>query len=630
MRTAILAAFCLVPGWLTAAEPTEAELANPAWWATRAQAEVAKIADPEEQSLLGQMASSLQGVAAPAGDLPKSMAARFAPHRESLGADADWQFELFAARHYEAANRFPEAIAALVRGQAIVARETDESRRQRLLGEVAREFDSILNTAAAHGELILALESVHLLHSESARESVLDHLALRAGSVDLTTALARTRLDAQKSPREWRLLLLAHCRGGSAADYQRAIRQLLADRAAMEPDDVVRCYQSLTMALRRVPKDIDRELLASLDEQLSRDAEVLRKPLQHRAIARCLVTLRLMQDDVPGALRVLDLDGKPALAGDFRQDDARLFIERRLPLDGLPPTPAVRHAMAEQKIAAGQLDETLAIYSLLAETNSIYMHAVRDLAIRFSERGDWTGVEKCLRLVTDDALLVDALVLLAKSALKSGQTDRATALLDRATDAVSRIDERDRRSQPAQDIAQGYVDVGNPAAALRLAEQECSDFDKSMVLVSAAEYHLAHGERDQFAAVMSKLTAVVARDRLGDDFPAALGVRETESPWTPHRQFMLSIKIFQLYWRAGNRAAAERSLKDGLARAGQVPGAVWRADAFLSLSVYDDESLPITLAEVAAIGDIMTSPADRAMAAIAGGILASAKRKPAD
>ena len=591
-------------------EPTGRDLSNPGWWFARAQAELKLVMDPEAQAILGSMISSAQGQLAPPGDLPRAIEARFSAVRDRFGADADWQFALFAARQYDSADRFREAIDALCRGRQAVDRIMDNAKRS----EIRKEFDSVLDAAigcaASKGEVVLALESVSGFHRSSYRDSALDHISYCSANVSLPAAeKSASRISVTTTPSEWRLLLLLTCRGGDAAQYERAIQRLLDDRAKMDAADVRRCYTALCNSARSLPADISPQMLSQLQEQLAHDMAPGAKAIERSAASKCLAALLIVRGRLQDAYQLKDENGKILLEVDFRTEAAEMLIERGDFKEATRLSPTHGAAALTR---AGKLDEALNVIAQFKIRGAGYSGYACDVAKQFAGRDDWQGVERALSLIDDERSWGFCLAQIAEIGARAGRGDRVVAFLRNLTDRL--VEGGQARREVEQRLAMAYLKIGDPTFVWRSVERDGPPIFRALLLIEIAQAHLRQKDAAGFDKAMSNLKAIVADESNLSDGQSSVEERG-------RMQAELAVRAAMLYLKAGDRRRAHEAIKAGFARAGNLAGSLWRIELYAEL--LSEDKAQYTPTEIADLMEIMPVPADRTILACLGGALAA-------
>jgi hypothetical protein len=599
-------------------------LSSPSWWFSRARAELKSIQDPQESTLIGQMISSAQGSLAPAEELPQAIRQQFEAHRAILGDDADWQFALFAASQYKAAHRFREAIEAIDRGRSDVDELSDPSKRARIYREFDSALDAGIGRAASSGEIVLALESVRLLREASRRESKLEHVASCRATIDVEAAIKKaTRLSAVQTPVEWRLLLLIHARSGPAEQYERAIRQLLDDRTSMETNDVMRCYRALANTLEQLPARTDAKLLDALAAQLSRDAAAGTKENARDDVSNCLATLHIVRGDLTAAKRLTDSRGRPVLHGSFSLRATQLLVTLGRFDEALEVSPAAHQGIAVAHRKAGRLDQALQSIARFENRGAGYAGYAADVAKAFAERDDWRGVERAMALIDDHAAWLHVLAQVTRLAARAGRKDEVQSLIREGTRRMEKIDDSNDQLSASNSLVAAHLAVGDVGAAAKVADRSPSDFARSMMLVAIAEHQLAAQDKAGFEATLQRLALVTAR--APQRTPPKDSSADATSEWDRPREILIALMAGRLFLRADDPARARGAISRGFARAGESAGAVWKADIYFGLLPGGELTAywePFTPRDVAMLMECVPMPADRAMLALVGGMMA--------
>ncbi|MCI0359473.1 MAG: hypothetical protein L0211_13435, partial [Planctomycetaceae bacterium] len=550
---------------------------------------------------------------APPDELRKAIEDRFAPERARLGNDADWQFALFAARQYESSSRFREAIETLQRGRIAIETIADAAKRSHLHREFDSELSSIVARAASQGEIVLALESASRFHLSSARGEILDHIAYCTSKVGLAAAETSTsQLSARTSPCEWRLLLLLTCRGGSAAQYERAIQKFLDDGEAMDAADVRRCYVALANTVRTLPRDFNPQVLARLEAQLATDIASGAQENKQGVASKCLATLLIAQGRLEEARRVTDENGQLLLQTHFGRAAAEILVAQGKYNEAVEMSRGTLTHVAAALTNAGQLDAALDAIAKFEDRGAGYAGYATSVARKFAERDNWSGVERALALIDDARSWDHCVTQVAAIGARAGRHKQVVALLRRLGDRL--VDSGHARQNVEQRLALAYLKAGETTTAWQLVERQGDNLGRAMLLVEIAESNLDRRDLAGFQKAMEPLKAIVAGKLNGG--PAEMTAEERGQ-----LQVDLALRSAVLYIKAGEKRQAQQVIQGAFAGAGDLAGSFWRMELYSEMFLTSPTQDTIT--SIAHLVDAVPLACDRAILACLAGTLAA-------
>lgn len=533
----VVAILFSIPTGFMGAEPAPRELSNPQWWFELARRSTELIGEPEDRAMVTQMISGFEGTQSPPENLTQSLEKQRQRYRAELGEDGEWQFELEAARQYEAAQRYGEALEAWKRGKFFAQKRFEEEKRH---DEVARArdpklgavhwsfrsaLDSLASRALHDGHPQVALEAIELFETDNERDMLLSRIAAWQAKADIRAAEATLRrISPTLFARAWRSLLVQQCMEGKREQYERAVHQTIDDRPTMTARDASDCYRMLASTLCAAPNDVDPELLARFSAQIDQDMATA-TDLDLRANAtKCKAALLIFAGRFAEARQLTDHRGKPIVEDIVRETTIRKWIESGKIEEAEKLLPLSQHNLtfvAMDHIKAGRLNEALACIQRFELRGEGYSGYAFDLAQKFAERDDWAGVDRAIATIDHAPSQVRAMGEAATVARRRGFDKQAAALLNRASEVVASVTEIEERKEAAVALAAIYIDDGQLQAAWQIVDRHGDNLARALVLTQIAEKQIAGKDTAGFQASMQRLESLIADKRLYDRLETA-------------------------------------------------------------------------------------------------------------
>ncbi|WP_254512372.1 hypothetical protein [Anatilimnocola floriformis] len=569
---AIVLALAYLPA--IAAEPP-ADLRDAAAWYQAARAEAARIPDPEQRNLLGQLAAASQEVTE--DEAVKQVDALRAKYRGRPGVQ-DWQLSREAARQYDTLGYYRRAAEAL--DQA----EREASNLEMIKDESMSQIDSdrrSLISRAAEQDAKFVEELADKIKDPTLRSGALSSLAYRLAESDIKDAervlakvggergnlalidilLCRSSnisraaeqdakfveelADKIKDPtlRSGALSSLAYRLAESdIKDAERVLAKVGGERGNLALIDILLCRSSKTQKAPHVKRGIElllrnvftmsdadlarcfgrvqsvvKEIVATCDaQQVTLLTELLeqtpRESHRHFHAINCLIDLRVAQGRIDDALKLADSNGDA-----FRQKIRRRTISLALISAGrLADAESVSdetgRELAIEYLRAKKPREALAAARRIDDIRIAYPHVVAALALLPADDRD--TAEQALNDLVYDDVRAHALAAWGVKVSDQREPERARALVARAEKLLPQIKDPVQQRSAGLAVGQAYILVGAEREGDALLKKFGTSFHSLQLRLTAADQRLQAKDQAGFEREMAQALLILEAETL--------------------------------------------------------------------------------------------------------------------